>query len=308
MNHVVPRSRALSLAATAALLIPAGWATAKGAGSRSKRGAGESKADAGLVVDAGAVDAGLLDAGAPPPVDAGPADAGPPNFGVLPFASGPNLKVMGMVLARGAATTIGEGAGNVVMSQQAVERALGPTAAAAVTACRLEAPCIHLQSNVLGLPRLLAAWLDRDEVHYRLAVVLIDGQSGKELGRAEREVLIASRQLESEFNAAVRDLMQGRSQALGTVLISATTQHVAITLDDQAAGEAPLLLELSPGRHELRAEKANHIPASRFIEVVAGRNDVEFALSLLPGRVDPDCLDGACVPARACKLIDGGCP
>ena len=41
-------------------------------------------------------------------------------------------------------------------------------------------------------------------------------------------------------------------------------------LDDRPLGELPLTVELSPGRHEVKAEKANYLPSDRFVDVEGG--------------------------------------
>jgi hypothetical protein len=94
------------------------------------------------------------------------------------------------------------------------------------------------------------------------------------------------------------DLLAGKSSAPTRLALTSPQQHVRVQIDDRPLGELPLTVELSPGRHEVKAEKANYLPSDRFVDVEGGTTTtLDLPLTLVPNRVDPDALRADAPPA-----------
>ena len=179
--------------------------------------------------------------------------------------------------------------GFAVASADSTEAKLGNEAMKKLRACELKPDCLAANAAALDGGLLLAGTLDRDEVHYNVQLVLVDLASGKPVASAERQVLIASRELDAQFDAMLPDLLAGKSSAPTRLVLSSPQKHVRVMVDDRPLGELPVTLELSPGRHEVKAEKPNYLSSDRFVELAPGTtNKIEIPLTLIPNRVDPD--------------------
>lgn len=213
-------------------------------------------------------------------------DAGP--LATLNLFSPPSLLGISGLLTRRAAAAAAE-AGYVVEKADDAEGRLGRDTVKKLAQCELKVPCLVANATPLGSGKLLVGTLDRDEVHYVVKLLLLDLGAGKVLASAERSVLIASRQLDAQFDAMLPDLLAGKSSAPARLAVTSPQKHVRLSVDDRPMGELPLNLELSPGRHELKASKPSFLPVERFVELSGGETtSLELPLTLLPNQYDPD--------------------
>ncbi|MBS2032389.1 MAG: PEGA domain-containing protein [Deltaproteobacteria bacterium] len=197
------------------------------------------------------------------------------------------LGISGLLTQR--AVTQARAAGYEVTGADDTEAKVGHDTLKKLKQCDLKPACLQSLSANLGGGKLLAGTLDTDDVHYVIRLVLLDLDSGQLIASAQREILIASRQLEASFDTMLPDLLAGKSSAPTQVTIRSPQKHARGQVDDRPLGELPVTIQLSPGRHEFKAEKANYLPTDRFVEIAPGTTTtVELALTLLPNKVDPD--------------------
>lgn len=197
------------------------------------------------------------------------------------------LGIAGLLTQR--AATAARSAGYQVLAGDPAEAKLGNDALKKMRQCDLKPDCLTADAASLGGGYLLAGTLDRDDVHYNVRLVLVDLATGKLVASAERQVLIASRELDHQFDAMLPDLLAGKSSAPTRLTLTSPQKHVRATVDDRPVGELPVTLEISPGRHEVKAQKPNYLSSDRFVELEAGTStEVKLPLTLIPNRIDPD--------------------
>jgi hypothetical protein len=206
----------------------------------------------------------------------------------LNLFSPPWLRGIAGLLTRRAGAAA-EQVGYTVQTADDAEVRLGHDTIKKLSECDLKVSCLVANSTPLGQGQLLVGTLERDEVHYVVKLLLLDMGSGLMVARSERSVLIASRQLDAQFDAMLPDLLAGKSSVPTRLALTSPQKHVRISVDDRPVGELPLTLELSPGRHELRASKPSFLPVERFVDLEPGQTTtVELPLTLLPNQYDPD--------------------
>jgi len=197
------------------------------------------------------------------------------------------LGISGLLTQR--AVTQARAAGYDVASADDSEAKVGRATLKKLRECDLKPACLSSLSANLGGGKLLAGTLDTDDVHYVVRLVLLDLDSGELIASAQREILIASRSLEPSFDSMLPDLLAGKSVAPTAVTITSPQKHARGQVDDRPLGELPATVQLSPGRHEFKAEKGNYLPTDRFIEIPPGTTAaVDLPLTLMPNHVDPD--------------------
>lgn len=155
--------------------------------------------------------------------------------------------------------------------------------------CDLKAQCLASYSGALGGGKLLAGTLERDDVHYLVRLVIVDLDTGQVYASAQRAVLIASRDLEREFDAMLPGLFAGKNSAPTRLTLTSPRKHVRAFVDDKPVGELPQTVEISPGHHEVRAEKKDYLPIDQFVELAPGATTtLNLPLTLMPNKIDPD--------------------
>ena len=215
---------------------------------------------------------------------------------VAPLAAPPDLGGISAVIAHQGAVEAAKHPGAHVLSPDDVAKALGAAGVKRLAACQFDAVCAAGELQATGAGRALIGTFDRDDVHYLVHIALIDVGTGKTIAAGERTVLIAGRTLEAEVAALLPELLAGKSQLPSKVTITSNAHHARATLDDAPLGEVPVTVPVSPGKHEVKVEKANYLPTTRFIDVGNGdKQTIAVQLTLLPNRVDPD----ADVPVNA---------
>ncbi len=216
------------------------------------------------------------------------AQAASGKLAVPTLFSSPSLYGVSGLLAQKAAQAA-QAQGYIVIGPDAVATAAGRDNMKKAAQCDLKPACLMSYLSGFGADRALVGSIDRDDVHYVVHLVLIDLSKGDLLGSGQRTVLIASRQLESEFDAMLPDVLAGKMQAITQLKVTSNAKHARVTIDDRPMGEVPLTVELSPGKHEIKVEKVNYLPSDRFVDAKIGETTpVEIALTLLPNRYDPD--------------------
>jgi len=237
----------------------------------------------------------------------GAAHAGPHRgeLAVLNLFGPMSLLGLSGLLAQHATRAAAE-AGYAVTGPDAAEAKVGREALKKLAECDLKPACLAANASALGGGRLLAGALVRGPDHYAVRLVLVDLATGAAVASGQRQVLIASRQLDAQFDAMLPDLLAGKSLAPTRLALTSPQKHVRVSLDDRPLGELPLTIEVSPGRHELRVEKPAFVSTDRFVDVAAGTTTaLALPLTLLPHHVDPDA--AAAGPIDAGCASDGGC-
>lgn len=221
----------------------------------------------------------------PAPARAAPARG---KLAVLNLFSPMSLMGIGGLLSRRAVEEA-QREGFEVLTPDPAEAKIGRETLKKLKECDLQPACLGSYATALGGGKLLAGTLDRDDVHYLVRLVIVDLDTGKPFASAQRSVLIAARDLDREFDAMLPDLLAGKSSAPTKLTLTSPRKHVRATVDDRPIGELPQTLELSPGRHEIRAEKRDYLPASEYVDLAPGTNTtVDLPLTLLPNKIDPD--------------------
>jgi hypothetical protein len=179
--------------------------------------------------------------------------------------------------------------GIAVIPPNTTETKLGREAMKKLAACNLKAPCLAPLLQPLGTARALVGSLDRDDVHYIVTLSLVDVAQGTVVATGTRRVLIASRQLDAEYDAMLPDVLAGKTQAPGTLSVSSNARHARVFVDERPMGEVPLSTDLPPGKHVVRLEKQLYLPIERYVELKSGETaQADFKLQLMPNQVDPD--------------------
>jgi len=162
-----------------------------------------------------------------------------------------------------------------VIGPQQLRRTLDDAQLEALAACKLDSYCATPLLQATGATRAVLASLERDRAHYLVRLALIDLRTGERIAQVQRAVLIASRRLDRDVQAALPGLLRGEQEATGELVLEASVPGVQITVDDVPSGTTPLSLTLKPGRHRILAEVAGHYPVERFVDVDAGGRHAE---------------------------------
>lgn len=206
------------------------------------------------------------------------------RLAVVEVDSPPSMMGLSAQLTRMLLQSAGE-QGYAVVGPEELSKRLGLKRYQELQACRGNAGCA---SSKLGgvAPRAVLGTLGRDERSYLVKLWLVDLENLSLLAEVDRSILIASRRLMSDVEAAIPGLLRGEKEARGTLKLSANVKAAAVWLDGEAVGKTPLTLELKPGKHELRVEKKAHLPVDRLVAVEAGQLvEIEIRLLLKPGEV-----------------------
>jgi hypothetical protein len=203
------------------------------------------------------------------------------------FSPNSLMGISGLLTRR--AVEEGKREGFQVLDPDQAEAKVGRETLKKLKDCDLQPSCLASLSTSLGGGKLFAGTLDRDEVHYLVRLVIVDLDTGQVYASAQRAVLIAARDLDHEFDLMLPELLAGKSEAPTKLTLTSPRKHVRASVDDRPIGELPQTLELSPGRHEVKAEKADYLPAHEFVDLAPGASTtLDLPLTLLPNRVDPD--------------------
>ena len=229
------------------------------------------------------------------------------SIAIAPFSAPADLGGIAGILAHQGAVEAAKRPGWTVVVPDQVEARLGAVGMKRLAACEANASCAAVELQPLGVGLALIGTLDRDDVHYLVHLVMLNVRTGETIAAGERSVLIAGRTLEADVTALLPDLLDGKSQIPSKLTITSNAIHARATLDDAPLGEVPLTIPLSPGKHEVKVEKANYLPTTRFIEIAPNETrTVAVQLTLLPNHVDPDAKAGASVATeRTAPSSDG---
>lgn len=179
-----------------------------------------------------------------------------------------------------------EAQGYTVNPPDNIRTQLGEKQYEQVQQCNGEPACVVAKLQGVVADRVVVGSLNRDEKNYLVKLWLIDLASGELVADVDRQILIASRRLAQDVNDAVPGLLRGEKEARGKVRITADAKGVSVTMDGTPAGKTPLLLELKPGKHELKAEKKAYYPIERYVTVTAGTTtDEALRMVKIPGEV-----------------------
>lgn len=165
--------------------------------------------------------------------------------------------------------------GLTVIGPQQLRRSLGEAELFALSECKLDPRCATPLLEGTGARRAVLARLERDRAHYLVTLSLLDLQTGERITQVQRAILIASRRLERDVEAALPGLLRGEREATGDLVVESSVPGVLLTVDDQPAVATPVTLTLKPGRYRLKAEVAGHYPVERLVDVEAGTRQHE---------------------------------
>ncbi|MFL5321271.1 MAG: PEGA domain-containing protein [Myxococcaceae bacterium] len=210
------------------------------------------------------------------------------RLAVIEMLTPPTMTGLGAQVTQNVITTA-EKQGYTVNAPEKVRTQLGDKQYQELQQCNGKPACVSAKMQGVVADRVVVGSLDRDEKNYLVKLWLIDLTTGELISDVDRSILIASRRLSQDVNDAVPGLLRGEKEARGKKRITADTKGVSITIDGEPMGKTPQLVELKPGKHELKAEKKAFYPVERYITVAAGETtDEELRMVKIPGQVAED--------------------
>lgn len=210
------------------------------------------------------------------------------RLAVVELDTPPNMIGLGGQLAQ-SVITAAEAQGYRINSPESVRAQLGEERMKQVWACGGKSACVVSKLQGVVADRVVVGSLNRDEKHYLVKLWLIDMATSELVADVDRAILIASRRLQSDVTEAVPGLLRGEKEARGKLRLTANTRAVDVTVDGEPVGKTPLLLELKPGKHQLKAEKKAYYPIDRYVVITANTTtEEELRLVRIPGQIPDD--------------------
>lgn len=177
-----------------------------------------------------------------------------------------------------------------VVSLARIDAVLGPAAKRALEACT-DDPCLVQATQGIKTDRLVIGSLDveGDKTLLRLRLIESSTVAKTPIARVTRDVGRDADPLRSEVSAAVLELFPERAkESVGTVEILGALPGARIVVDgrmsttvplDAIDPEAPAILKLPPGTHEIRVVAPGYFPRTERAQVLVGqRTSLAFDL------------------------------
>ncbi len=176
------------------------------------------------------------------------------------------------------------------ISPDEVREKLGPKAYATLVGCGGKSACAATALAPITLTgRAVIGSLNRDDKAYLLHLVLVDLQTGNVVTEVDRSILIASRRFQHDMEGAIGPFLRGEQDPRGTLVVSCNAHNAQVTVDSEFIGVAPVTLQLKPGKHEVKVERARYLPATRLVGVEPNQTTQEdIRLILKPGERPDD--------------------
>lgn len=172
----------------------------------------------------------------------------------------------------------------VLNPEQLLEK-LGPDKLRQLAKCGDQPACAQSLLEGTGATRVVLGRLSLNDKNYLLKLWLIDVSQMQVLAEVDRAVLIASRRLQKDVEAAMPALLRGEREARGTLRLQVTVANAQVSINGEFIGATPLGdQKLKPGKYEVRVEKNKYLPVTRLVDVEADQvRDEEIRLLLKPG-------------------------
>lgn len=210
------------------------------------------------------------------------------RLAIVELDTPPNMMGLGAQVAN-SINDAAQAQGYRINSPESVHGQLGDERIKQVHLCGGKPACVASKLQGVAADRVVVGSLNRDEKNYLVKLWLIDLVTGELVADIDRPILIASRRLQTDVAEAIPGFLRGEKEARGKLRLTATTRGVNITVDGEPAGKTPLLLELKPGKHQLKAEKKAFYPVDRYVTIAANTTtEEELRLVKIPGQVADD--------------------
>lgn len=194
--------------------------------------------------------------------------------------------------------------GYQVIAPETLRAELGAKTYEELQKCGGQPICVATRLGRSGAERIVLGTLSRDEKNYLVRLWLLDVGAQSVVAEVDRPILIASRRLMQDVNAAVPGLLRGEREARGRLTVSVNVRGPEVLVDGLPRGTAPLTLELKPGKHEIRVEKRRYLPVDRLVTIEANQTTTEEVRLLLKPGEQPE--EDAPAPAVAREAGAGG--
>lgn len=178
------------------------------------------------------------------------------------------LTGMGAQVAR-AVGDAAEALGFSVLTPDDVRESLGAALTSDLRGCEGDPECATPRLRKTGATRGVVGSLTRDEKSYLLKLFLLDLNTQQVIATVDRRILIASRRFTPDVNEALPRLLRGEKEATGKVHFTADAPGVVLEVDGVEVGQAPLLVELKPGKHRVRGKKRGFETVERYFTTLA---------------------------------------
>ena len=178
------------------------------------------------------------------------------------------LTGMGAQVAR-AVGDAAEALGFQVLTADEVRETLGSGLASDLRGCEGEPECAAPKLRKTGATRGVVGSLTRDEKSYLLKLWFLDLVNLQVLSTVDRRILIASRRFTPDVNEALPRMLRGEKEATAKVRFTADAPGVVLEVDGVEVGQAPLVLEVKPGKHRVRGRKRGFETVERYFTTLA---------------------------------------
>jgi hypothetical protein len=190
------------------------------------------------------------------------------KLAVAELHTAPALTGMGAQVAR-AVGDAAEALGFTVLTPDDVRESLGSALSSDLRGCEADPDCAGQRLRKTGATRGVVGSLMRDEKSYLIKLWFMDLSKMQILATVDRRILIASRRFTPDVNEALPRLLRGEKEATGKVNFTADAPGVVLEVDGVEVGQAPLVVELKPGKHRVRGRKRGFETVERYFTTLA---------------------------------------
>ncbi|MDF1565610.1 MAG: PEGA domain-containing protein [Deltaproteobacteria bacterium] len=210
------------------------------------------------------------------------------TFVVLDLSAPPVLRNLGRVVAMTVAKEAEE-LGAKSIDARALAKDVGKAKVDAAASCGIDADCLGVQLAGVKADRVIAGTFNKTATHYQVRLVHVDLATRQAVSRMERDILIASRALQSEVEAGIPDLLKGEPAKMGLLVVVSEVPEATVSIDGKVRGRTPeARIPVQPGKHRILVERENYLSLDRFVDVAdEGETRFEADLFLIPGREAP---------------------
>lgn len=195
-------------------------------------------------------------------------------------AAAPERRVAVLPVEAGAALT---GELREVLTARLAAGIVDATAETEATRCD-NAGCWQQAARARGASHLVHTQITAVDRDYAVEAVLVDGASGRELGRAAAECEICG---QDELAATIDDLAAQLSRKLTAggvhlpvLIVDSTPPGALVTIDGEPMGTTPVELTVAAGEHDVAIRRAGFVPQLRRVALVDGVRE-ELAIDLV---------------------------
>ncbi|MBL4689266.1 MAG: PEGA domain-containing protein [Nannocystaceae bacterium] len=154
----------------------------------------------------------------------------------------------------------------------------------------VEAACLRQICSEHGAAYLIVPQVTSDTHDHQVTLEVVDARTGEVVVEASEPCAVCGMH---EFGEVVADQAARLRERLDALVVDppmlavrGASGEVVVTVDGQGVGITPLLVEVSPGRHQVHASKVGHHPERRQFLAVGGVTEtMSFSLTpvLYPG-------------------------